>query len=529
MLVAQPTQDQFKPDTVPAPIGGLNAFASLAAMEPTDAVVMQNWWPQPYGCAVRNGYIEWNTGLPSTVETLAGWYDNLGNQKLFSWSVGSMYDSTTRAAIGAAIVAGLTNARWQHVVLTNAADNYLIAVNGIDNGIIYRTAGVARITAGDGIVANTWAGLNPQNAIQLTVHQKRLWATEINSSKGWYLPADAIQGTFASFDFGPQFSKGGYLQYLSTWTLDDGNGAEDHLVAVSSNGEAVVYAGTNPADSTKWSLVGVYYVGAPVSGRRSYVKAGGDLLLVTQRGVVSMTAELVSTKVENAESTLTSRKIQFLISELVSTYSALNGWQILYFATANMVLVAVPSVTTGGNAQLAANQITKAWTQFIDMDAACWVTHNNLLYFGDYSGRVLQAWTGSSDGVLLDNTGGAGIRTAVQQAYNYFGGRSNPKQIGLYRPVFSAGQQPAFTSYISYDFRDYTLSSPSGASPTVGSVWGTALWGTALWGGGVSIYQDWVSAEGVGACASLLMSTLTNSETLWISTDYSIVQSRGLL
>ena len=119
---------------------------------------------------------------------------------------------------------------------------------------------------GDGITAYSWKNLDPKDAIQLTFHQHRLWAVEVDSARGYYLPADAIYGEMSAFDFGPLFSKGGYLSFLATWTMDDGNGAEDHLVAVSSTGYAAVYSGIDPNDPNNWKLVGVYYTGAPVKG-----------------------------------------------------------------------------------------------------------------------------------------------------------------------------------------------------------------------------------------------------------------------
>lgn len=522
----------FKPTTVPAPVGGLNAYDSLVAMPPIDAIVLQNWWPQSFGCSVRKGYFEWATALPASVQTIAGWYGLDGTQKQFAWSQTAMYDITTRAAVSAGIVTGLTNALWESVVLTNAVGSNLICVNGVDNGIIYKSSGVARITAGDGIVVNTWAGLSPVNAVQLTVHQRRLWAVEKNSSRGWYLPPDAIQGTFVSFDFGPQFKLGGYLQYLATWTLDDGNGAEDHLLAMSSRGEAVVYSGTDPAVTTgsfPWSLVGVYYVGAPVSGRRSFTKAGGDLLVLTQRGLVSMTSELISTRVESNEVPVTSRKIQSLIADLTAAYSTLSGWQVVYFATANMVLVSVPSITAGGNIQLAINAITQAWTVFSGMDSACWATHNNLLYFGSYSGKVYQAWSGFLDGVLLDNTGGTGVSAYAQQAYSYFGGHANQLQIGMYRPTFVATGNFTYSANILYNFEQSATLTPANPVVNAGNLWGTGIWNAAKWLGGHQVFQTWLQAQGLGVAASLQLATLSTVEVLWVSTDYTLVQSNGVL
>lgn len=522
------------PVTVAAPVGGLNAFDSLTAMPEQDAITLQNWWPQPFGVAMRKGYVEWSTGLPSTVETLATWSNKLGGTKLFAWSDANMYDASTRGVIGAPIVTLLTNARWEWINVTNDSGSHLIAVNGFDDAIHYQDSGVSRITAGDGIVPDTWAGLNPASAVSVCVHQRRLWAIEKNSSKGWYLPPDAIQGTFVDFDFGPQFSRGGFLQLLTTWTIDDGNGATDFLVAVSSLGEAVVYSGTDPSDDTKWSLVGIYYIGSPVSGFRCFAKVGADLAILTDQGVVSMSAQLTSTKVKEKTDGVLSKKIQFLLAELTTTFSSVFGWSLQYFPPINMLLIAVPSVTAGGNVQLASNQIIQSWTQFEGMDAAAWVLHNKSPYFGDYDGRILLAWTGNSDNVLLDNTGGEGITAIVQQAYSYLQGkggqnRSNQKQVGLYRPVFVTGGSIGFNSQIVYDYENRSLTTPSAIPIPSGSLWGVGLWGSAFWSGALNVTQDWEQAEGMGAAASLKMVVLSASEVLWVSTDYSLVQGSGIL
>ena len=530
-MFTKKVSDQFKPETVPAPVQGLNAYDSIVAMQEGYAITLQNWWPQPYGCSFRKGYVQWATGFPSSVQSLATWFGTTaGTKKLFAWSLASMYDITTRGAIGAASVTGLTNASWESVCYTNSAGSRMIAVNGADNGITYTNAGgVQRITVGDGIVINTWAGLSPLNAVQLTVHQKRLWAVKKDTTEGWYLPPDAFQGTFAKFDFGPQFKKGGFLQYLTTWTLDDGNGAEDHLLAMSSQGEAVVYSGTDPTDSTKWGLVGVYFVGTPLAGRRGFTKAGGDVLLLTQQGVISMTEELTSVRVTQATQPLQSKKIQFLVSDLASNYGTLTGWELRYVPSINMVLVNVPSVSAGGNIQLAANQITQAWTLFSNMDATCWSVFDELPYFGSFDGVVYQAWTGFSDKVLLDNTGGEGVTTVVQQAYTYFGGRSNNKQVGMYRPTFVASGEVGYNCSIVYDFADNDVATPNVGPGNPDSLWGTGLWGTGRWGGGSGVEQTWIQGEGMGIAISLKMVAQSISEVLWASTDYSVIQTRGIL
>lgn len=529
MFMATPEADTFSPTTVPAPVGGLNAYDSLAAMPETDAIILQNWWPQPFGCSMRKGYREHSTGLGAQIDTIAGWFGLDGTQKLFAWAGASMFDVSSRAAVGAAIITGLSNALWETVTFTNTAGGNLIAVNGVDNGIIYKASGVARLVAGDGIVVNTWAGLNPANAVQVTVHQKRLWAVEKNSSKGWYLPPDAVQGTFVSFDFGPQFKRGGYLQFLTTWTLDDGNGAEDHLLALSSNGEAVVYSGTNPSSDTTWSLSGVYYIGSPVSSRRAYQKVGGDQYVLTQQGLVSMTSVLISTKVESAEVPIVSKKVQFALSEVTTLYGALAGWEVVYFPVANMLVINIPSSIASSISQFASNTITKGWCTFTGMSASAWCAHNNKLYYGNTLGTVYEAWYGNSDNILLNDTGGDGVTALVQQAYSYFGTPGTEKQVGIYRPTFVTRGEVAFASEIIYNYVEDTVVTTSSVPGLSSALWNTGLWGSGLWGGGSVVQKEWISARGLGIAASLKMATQSASQVLWISTDYTVVKTRGVL
>jgi len=511
----------------PAPIGGLNAYDSLVAMPPTDALVMRNWWPQPYGCSIRKGYRQWATALPSAVHTVAAWASNNTGGKLFAWSGAGMYDITTSGPVGAPIVTGLTNAYWQTVNFTNAAGSRLIAVNGADDAIMYDSTGVSRIAEGTG--PNDWNGLDPANVIQLTTHQHRLWATEVATSKGWYLLPDQFKGGWVSFDFGPLWIKGGYLQFLTTWTIDDGNGAEDHLVAVSSQGEAAVYGGTDPADDTKWFLVGVYNVGAPVSGRRAYAKVGGDLVLLTQQGAVSMAGMLVSTKVNETSNTVKSQKVQFLISDLVGQYSALSDWEMRYSPKHNMLFINVPSITSQGNVQLASNQIIDAWTTFVGMDASTWCVIGTQMYFGDYDGVVHEAWVGNSDKVLVNGTGGQPILAEVQQAYTYLGSPATQKQVGMYRPTFITNRAVVYNTEIFYDFVISDIPAYGVLLPIDGAFWNSALWNSSQWGGGDTVERIWVQAEGLGYAASFRMTIQSQAEVLWVATDYSYIGNLGLL
>jgi hypothetical protein len=530
-MFASPVQKaQNRISTVPAPVGGLNARDSLAAMPATDAIALENYWPQPYGVAVRLGWQEWGV-IPSggEVGTIATWSGVAGQQALYAWEGEFMYDVSARGIVGAPVLSGLSSAYWQLAGMSNAAGGHLIAVNGVDDGILKNDTGVHRLVAGDGTTDYTWSGLDPAAAIQLTVHQHRLWVTKENSSVGYYLPPDALWGVFKSFDFGPLFQRAGYLAFMATWTIDDGNGAEDHLVAVSSTGYAAVYAGIDPDSADTWSLVGVYYIGSPVKGRRAYAKVGGDLFILTQQGVVSMSGMLTSTKVNEQKNSFPSAKIQYLLSSLIGQYGDLSNWQLQYSPKENMLICNVPTTVAESNIQLAANQITNAWTVFSGMDATTWNIYSDHPFFGTYDGRVCIAWTGTQDGVILDGTGGTDIIALAQQAYSYLDSPGTQKQVGMYRPNFMVERLLSFNSTISYDFVRPELPVPGSlVDPDFSGIWNVGRWDAAKWAGATGPQRQWVQAQGLGVAASISVITSSAGEVLWVSTDYSY-KTGGLL
>ena len=66
--------------TIAAPVGGINARDSLAAMPETDAYSLINWIPQRYGVRSRKGYSEWSTGLGAAVGSIMKSVQNFGGR-----------------------------------------------------------------------------------------------------------------------------------------------------------------------------------------------------------------------------------------------------------------------------------------------------------------------------------------------------------------------------------------------------------------------------------------------------------------
>ena len=89
--------------SLPAPIGGWNARDSLANMEPTDAVTLENFFPTPSSVVMRGGYTKWATGLGGKVQTLMA-YSAAASEQLYAIAAttNALYDVTSAGAVGAA-------------------------------------------------------------------------------------------------------------------------------------------------------------------------------------------------------------------------------------------------------------------------------------------------------------------------------------------------------------------------------------------------------------------------------------------
>ena len=113
----------------------------------------------------------------------------------------------------------------------------------------------------------------------------------------------------------------------------------DRAVFVTSEGEVLVYAGTNPSSAADWALVGLYKIGRPL-GRRCLSKIAGDLLIITQNGVFPMSAAIQSETIDYKLAI--SFKIENAFNEASNAYGSNFGWKAQLFPTQSALLVNIP-------------------------------------------------------------------------------------------------------------------------------------------------------------------------------------------
>jgi len=384
---------------------------------------------------------------------------------------------------------------------------------------------MATAPSGNATVVGTYTtlgitGVDSSNFIAVNLFKNRLYFTQKDTLNCWYLPVDSIAGAASPLYFGGIARNAGYLQAMGTWTLDAGQGADDYAVFVTSMGEVIVYNGTNPSDAATWQLKGVWQLGQTFS-RRCFFKWAGDLLLLTQDGLVPLASALQSSRLD-PRINLTD-KIYYAVSQAATTYYASFGWQINYYASENMLILNIP--TDGGMEQYVMHTITKSWARFTDIEAYCWeVSGSNEIYFGGdgYVGNFYQA----------NSDNGTNIQAAAQQAYSYFESPGQLKRFTMVRPIFQSNNGvPTTAVNISTDFEPQTQFGTLTFNPstTTGGTWDFSVWDDALWSAGDIVTKTWYGVTGLGFAASINLSVASQGiDFKWTSTDY-VMEKGGVL
>lgn len=525
MIRKKKESTKVESSSVPAPVGGLNARDSVANMPDTDALVLDNWFPTPTDVHVRNGSIYFADFGTHPVETIMP-YNGPITQKLFGVSSDGIYNITAGGHIAAADITGLTNARFQHINFGTPGGNFLMAVNGADKLRGYN--GTAWWVDGDG--SHDITGVDSATLIGINIFKSRVWFTQVGTSKAWYLPINSISGAAVSFDFSPLFYLGGYLMGITTWSVDNAAGLQEYLVAVSSEGEVLVYQGYDPSSSSTFALAAHFRIGRPI-GRRFYTKSGSDVILLTADGAVPLSQSLLTDR--SAVNIALSDKIVNDITSDVSIYKANFGWQVILHPIGNKLIVNVPQNENSRQYQYVMNTITKSWCtfgkqlSFSAWNSNCFGLFQDKLFYGSNTQYVFQCDTGNTDATDASTT--QSITAYGKPAFSYFKKRGQEKLFTLARPIFQLSGSVQASLLLDVDFNtgipnfSYATLASGGGSP-----WDLSPWDVTPWGGDTQIIKDWQTVNGVGFAASLNVGIVSSIDLGWQSTDYAY-QLGGIL
>ena len=455
-------------------------------------------------------------------------YDGTQWQRSATTNTAQTISSITRGGTGN-LTATMTTA-VAHGLVTGNTITVTGAVPSEFNGI-YRVTVTGTTTlnytmatapSGDASTVGTYTiryfitGEDNENFATVNLFKERLYFVIKDSLDFCYLPVDSINGAVSKFPLGGIFKNGGYLQAMGTWTIDAGYGVDDLAAFVTSNGEVAVYKGSDPSDPNDWALIGLWQLGQTFN-RKCFFKFGGDLLVLTEGGLVPLSAGLQSTRLDPRVNI--TDKIFFAISQATSLYSSIYGWQINYYAKQNMLILNVPAIS--GTEQYVMHNITKSWARFTDIPANCWELSDENMYFGG-DGFVGKFYDTNSDA-------GENIKGFVQQAYSYFESRGQQKRFTMVRPILQTDNGvPTVLCGISTDFETVDLTNQISFNPNILSIglWDVSDWDDTNWGGGLITTKIWQGVTGIGYAGSVSLNVVSQAiQFRWASTDY--VMERG--
>lgn len=493
--------------SVSAPTGGWNTRSALAEMKANEAVDLDNWFPNTAYCESRGGMTAHATGMTGNGKSFIIHTSMAGTSKMFCTTASGVYNVTSAGAVSAS-VATSTNGKWNSVMFGDGTNNWSISVNGTDKPLYYDGTNWVMV---DNATSPALTGLTTTSIANVFVFKSRLMFIQKNSLSFWYLAAGAAGGALTEFDLSAEAIKGGYLVAGISWTLDAGSGLDDYAVFITSEGEALIYQGTNPSSSAAWAMIGRYDVGKPL-GRKCLTKYGGDVLILTESGAFPLSSALQTAAV-NYKLALSFNIEPTFVSSARST-GTVFGWEATVYPQHSALIVNVPVAEDGTHYQYVMNTITKSWCRFTGWDAECFVVFGGNLYYADGT-TVYKAWTGTSDN-------GANIVIYGKQAFNYFGNKGLAKHFDMFQPVMAVNGTFSYLTDIDVDFRDNEINGVATYTSASRATWDTDLWDACSWSGGLEIVKEWTSpTENVGFCAAGKLKITTNTLTVqWMASNY---------
>ena len=370
----------------------------------------------------------------------------------------------------------------------------------------------------------TWAyspsvsGANPEAFRHVMSWKNRLWFCSNNSAKAYYLDVGQFAGQSYPINFGARFKYGGSLAGLWNWTVDGGQGIDDHLVGISTAGDVVIYTGTDPSSVATFGLKGVWWVGQVPPGRRLASSFGGDLFILSLTGCIPL-SKLVAGYMIRDPNIYATGKIANLFNALMTERGSLEGWEINIHPTDNLLIINVPATTSKVQEQLTMSMATKGWSRHTGIPMSCMEQWRGKLYFGTFDNRVCVN-DGYVDGMKLDGTLPASIAWGLMTSFQSLGS-ARKKRLHFAKPYFMTdGTRPGYMTQARWDFDLSEIGvTPAAANDPNSSRWDVGVWDVSKWNDGVDIAGGFDGATGMGTHVALILVGTSRTNTTLAGID----------
>ena len=492
-----------------APSDGLNYRDSFLTLGPKDAVVLNNFIAKPTGSELRGGYQKHVIGLGGEVNTLMAYMaQDPDESKLFAAVAADIFDVTESADAPTAVETTTSvDGVWSSIMFSAPTMNFLCATSPSGGYWTYDATGgwVDRLASLTGFSGNPGC---------IGAWKNRLWITVEGTAKAYYLPVNAIQGAATELDLGPLMKHGGSIVGMVNWTFNAGLDIDDYLVFFGSQGDVIIYKGTDPDDPATFALNGIWYMGRPPAGNRFFTTYGGDLFVLSELGLLPL-SKMVNGMVADTYSVMSS-KISPVLNPLVSRLIDDTNWEVMLFENSDLLMIKPPKESSIYSQYVMFIQ-TGAWSTFSDMPINTMVTYNGQMYFGDVDGNVQIGLSVQRDGMNIDATGGNPVSGQVQGGFNAFGSPANYKLFSMARPILIGANPPAVSAQLNVEYNFNPIYASPAYTDKATSKWDTGTWDQATWTGATNTYAAWVGVQNMGYFGSLRVAVKGDPGTIYVS------------
>jgi hypothetical protein len=309
-----------------------------------------------------------------------------------------------------------------------------------------------------------------------------------------YLPVDSIGGALGTISLSGTFKNGGAVYFTDTWSQDSGSGLDDKFVVISTEGEVAVFEGSNPASASTFNLVGVYSIPKPL-GFRATMRAGGDLIIATEGGMIPISASVTKDPAALSLSAI-SRSIEpDWITEVIARRAL--PWEVVKWPGKSRAYVSLPVVGSENEPWcFVVNLQTGAWCKYVGWNTRCFVLHDDQVYFGSNDGTIKNAELGGFDDVSTPYT------SKCAGSWDHLGQIGTIKTVKQARATFRTANNflPQLSGSVGYSVT--FPSAPDAVNvEAADSLWDIGLWDVAVWDTSVDFRTQttrWVSIGKTG-------------------------------
>lgn len=458
--------------TFPAPVKGWVTAANLANAKPGQALILENFFPTQTGIQPRGGRAKQATIGTVAVERVFH-YTGAGVSKLFAADETTISNITSPADPDVAPtpdVTGQTSGYYADALFTTTGGTFLVLVNGADKMQRFDGSVWLQITAAS---TDAITGVDTADLSHVWIYRNRMFFIEKDTLDVHYLSVDSIAGALGTKSLGGIFRRGVSLLFGATWSRDSGDGLNDLCVMVTTEGEIAIFNGSDPsgADPGDFDLVGRYDITKPL-GKNVTMTAGGDLLVLTEDGIVP-----VSEAVTKDSAALSLSAVTRQIEPDWQTFVRARGttpWEIAKWPSHNLAVISTPAAAEGdAEFCLVVNVETGAWTKYTNWDVRSLDVFEDRLFFGDRNGVI---WEGETTGADGDDT----IYCTYVGHADHLSSPGVTKTVHQMRSSFVARLPfiPKVSCSVNYTIN---LPTPPAVAPLTGAGWDVSLWDVGVW------------------------------------------------